>query len=357
MDFTTITVNLLKGLAEVSGNYGLAIIILTIIMRLALWPLNTSQQRSMRKMQTLSPKLKDLQNRYKSDPQMMQKKMMEFYKEHSFNPFGGCFPLLVQMPIFILLYSALISPQFQQVAGESSFLFIDHLSNTMRSHAGVANDGKFGVSERDTFSASKVATVYLEGGEVKEVKIQNNKKAIEIQGDIQPGQPMDLKISLDDLKMKFSDLAKVEKAELSVTNNATKETEDLSFERKDSLLLKEVPTEETENVLHYDVLVLVLLFGASMYFSQKFMMASNKQVALDPNQQAMQQSMANIMPFMITGMFVFLPIPAGVLLYMIVSNLIQVLQSYLINKKIDAEEQAVKHKIDESKVNQAKKIN
>ena len=92
MDFTTITVEILKGLSYITGGYGWAIIFLTVLIRLIMWPLSVSQQRSMKKMQDLSPKLKEIQNRYKSDPQVMQKKMMEFYKEHNFNPFGGFNP-------------------------------------------------------------------------------------------------------------------------------------------------------------------------------------------------------------------------------------------------------------------------
>ena len=69
MDFTTLTIEALKMLAHFVGNYGLAIIVLTIIVRMFLWPLNVSQQRSMRQMQTLQPKLKAIQERYKNDPQ------------------------------------------------------------------------------------------------------------------------------------------------------------------------------------------------------------------------------------------------------------------------------------------------
>ena len=105
MDFTTLTIEFLGKLASIVGSYGWAIIVLTIIVRAFLWPLNVSQQRSMRMMQTLQPKLKAIQDRYKSNPQVMQQKLMEFYKEHKFNPMGGCMPLLIQMPIFILLYS------------------------------------------------------------------------------------------------------------------------------------------------------------------------------------------------------------------------------------------------------------
>ena len=83
MDFTTLTIDILKMLSIVGG-YGIGIILLTIIIRLAMWPLGVSQQRSMRTMQMLQPKMKAIQERYKSDPQKMQQKMMEFYKENNF---------------------------------------------------------------------------------------------------------------------------------------------------------------------------------------------------------------------------------------------------------------------------------
>ena len=121
MDFVTLTIDILKTLSIVGG-FGVGIILLTIIVRMLMWPLGVSQQRSMRTMQLLQPKMKAIQDRYKSDPEVMQRKMMEFYKEHKFNPMAGCLPLLIQMPIFILLYSSLMSPQFIQLAGDSPFL-------------------------------------------------------------------------------------------------------------------------------------------------------------------------------------------------------------------------------------------
>ena len=139
MDFIKLTIDFLGLLAKIVGNYGWAIILLTIIVRAAMWQLNVQQQRSMKMMQTLQPKLKAIQDRYQSNPQVMQQKMMEFYKEHKFNPMAGCFPLLIQMPIFILLYSTLMSPQFIQMAGDSQFLFINRLDATLKTSAGISN--------------------------------------------------------------------------------------------------------------------------------------------------------------------------------------------------------------------------
>jgi len=357
MDFTTLTIDVLKGLS-VAGSYGIGIILLTIIVRAAMWPLGLSQQRSMRTMQMLQPKMKAIQERYKSNPQVMQQKMMEFYKEHKFNPMAGCFPLLIQMPIFILLYSTLMSPQFIQMAGDSEFLFIKRLDATLKTSAGISNDGVLGVSKYDTFMAGKTAKVYLKGVEepLLNVKIEKPTKAVEVQGELVPGEDADFKVSLDSLNLKFSQLDQIERAEIAVTDVQTKEVENLNFTRKDGILISSIPTKEVKTSFHYDVLLLIALFAVTMIMSQKAMMAMNKNQNQDPAQQAMQKSMNTFMPIMLTFTFVIIPIPAGVLLYLIVSNCFQVVQTLIINKQLEIEDNKKEEKISDIDVNNAKPV-
>ena len=357
MDFTTLTIDILKTLSIVGG-YGIGIILLTIIIRAAMWPLGVSQQRSMRTMQLLQPKMKAIQERYKSDPQKMQQKMMEFYKEHKFNPMAGCFPLLIQMPIFILLYSTLMSPQFIQMAGDSQFLFIKRLDATLKTTAGVSRDGELGIGKYDTFMTGKTAKVYLQGLEepLLNVKIEKPNKAIEVQGELTPGEAVDFKISLDNLNLKFSQLDQIEKAEIDVMDVQTKETESVNFVRKDGILIASVPTKAVESTLHWDVALLIVLFALTMVLSQKAMMSMNKNAQQDPAQAAMQKSMNTFMPIMLTFTFVIIPIPAGVLLYLIASNCFQVLQTIIINKQLEAEDAKKANKIDDDDVANAKVI-
>ncbi len=95
---------------NVIGNYGVVIILLTIIVRLVLVPLTISQTKSMAKMQKLQPELKELQKKYKDDKQKLQEETMEFYKKNNVNPLAGCLPLLLQMPVFFALFQALRNP-------------------------------------------------------------------------------------------------------------------------------------------------------------------------------------------------------------------------------------------------------
>jgi YidC/Oxa1 family membrane protein insertase len=101
-----------------------SIVVLTFIVRLALVPLTVKQQQSMRRMTALQPELKKLQAKYKHDRQVLNEKMMEFYRENNTNPFGSCLPILVQIPIFIGLFYLLRSPErFIKPGDDLSFLF------------------------------------------------------------------------------------------------------------------------------------------------------------------------------------------------------------------------------------------
>lgn len=338
MDFVALTIQFLDMLKSFVGSYGMAIIIFTILMRLCLWHVNVSQQRSMKNMQNLTPKMKMIQEKYKNNPQLMQQKMMEFYKENNFNPTAGCLPMLIQIPVFIMLYSALMSPQFIQMAGDTGFLFINRLDSTIKSTAGVSLDGKFSVSRHAQFQAGKSAIVYVDGEKLDNIKIQKPQKAIEIQGEILKDQPVELKMALDNLNLNFSQLNKVQKAQVSVMNIMTKETENVEFNRMGDILVASVPTVEAENAIHYDVIFLVALFGLTIWLSQKIMMATTQNKNQDPQQAAIQKSMGTIMPVMIILTFVFIPIPAGALLYLVTSNIFQIFQTIIINKQLELEE-------------------
>lgn len=109
-------------------SYGLAIILLTILIKIVLYPLNKKQMHSMVMMQKLAPEIKAIQDKYKGkDPQTMQQKIMELYKEHNVNPMAGCLPLLVQMPILIALYRALFAFPYLNEA-HAQFIWVNSLS-------------------------------------------------------------------------------------------------------------------------------------------------------------------------------------------------------------------------------------
>ncbi len=108
-------------------SYGWAIILLTIIVKMALYPLTVKQVKSMKAMQELSPKLKKIQEKYKDNPQMMQQKIGALYKDAGVNPLAGCLPLLIQMPILMGMYYSLYN--FSYPTPESAyFLWMNSMS-------------------------------------------------------------------------------------------------------------------------------------------------------------------------------------------------------------------------------------
>lgn len=99
---------LLKFFYSFTANYGVAIILLTMMIKLLFIPLTQKSFKSMKKMQKLQPKIAQLKEKYKNNPGELNKATMELYKTYKFNPFGGCLPMLLQMPVFIALYKALM---------------------------------------------------------------------------------------------------------------------------------------------------------------------------------------------------------------------------------------------------------
>lgn len=103
---------LLETLYGVTNSWGLAIILLTVIVRIAMHPLTQKQMVSMQRMQKLQPRIKVLQNKYGDDKETLNREMMALYKEEKISPAAGCLPLLIQIPIFILLYRVLYNNDF-----------------------------------------------------------------------------------------------------------------------------------------------------------------------------------------------------------------------------------------------------
>jgi len=123
--FARILLTGLGGIYSVVGNYGVAIMLLTVIIRIIFWPLTHKGTESMRRMQEIAPLMKGLNEKFKDDAQKRQVAMMELYKQHKVNPLGGCLPMLVQIPVFIGLFYVLRTAIELRFAG---FLWISDLS-------------------------------------------------------------------------------------------------------------------------------------------------------------------------------------------------------------------------------------
>jgi YidC/Oxa1 family membrane protein insertase len=118
--------SLLNWFYGIIPNYGVAIILLTVLVRTAMFPLTIKQMRSMKRMQLLAPEMEKIKKECGEDPQELNRRMMEMYKERGVNPLGGCFPMMLQMPVFIALYRMLWSTY--ELRGAPFALWIKDLS-------------------------------------------------------------------------------------------------------------------------------------------------------------------------------------------------------------------------------------
>jgi YidC/Oxa1 family membrane protein insertase len=116
---------------SVGLGWGPAIVALTFVTRIAIIPLSIKQIRSMRALQAYAPQMKEINEKYKDDPQRKQREMMAFYKENQINPLASCFPLLLQLPVFLALFYLLQSDEFQDqvlASPPEGWLFIPDLT-------------------------------------------------------------------------------------------------------------------------------------------------------------------------------------------------------------------------------------
>jgi len=167
--------DLIKPLFGTSGwAWAFSIILLTIAMRLLLFPLFVKQIRNQRAMQTLQPKMKELQAKYKNDKEKLNQEMMALWREHGANPFSGCLPILVQIPIFFALFRVLnsIKPRGDLTSSSIDCTQVANYKACFEGHYGIgyttvghfANAKIFGVPIAAAFDSSKEALHHLAAG-------------------------------------------------------------------------------------------------------------------------------------------------------------------------------------------------
>ncbi len=141
---------------SVIPNSGVAIILLTVAVRLALFPLTAKQAKSMIAMQRVQPEIKKLQAKFKNDRQKLNEEMMKFYKENQINPLGGCLPLVLQMPVFIALFQTL--REIQKYIPTGSKMFADICGDAFVTNAAKCKPHMSFAGMNLTKSASKATS-------------------------------------------------------------------------------------------------------------------------------------------------------------------------------------------------------
>jgi YidC/Oxa1 family membrane protein insertase len=327
---------------EQTHSYGWAIILLTLAVRAVVWPLVAQSTRSMQRMSKLQPQMKVLQERYKGEPDVLQKKLMEFYQKNKINPMSGCLPTLIQLPILFALFATFSGPPFGDHWVDSKITVVTKVDGSPEkketSGGNSAYIGKDG-------QAAKV--VMYPGDTTVAVgdTLHFGTRAIEgnLSKDFAPSWKVvgpnskDFKAAesnKDDATIDDQGDAKFLKAgeyHVGVKVPGVAKNESFGFITGLGKVSNGVQLLYPGN---WDTLALILVFGATMYLSQQFTMTTPKPAAGDKldEQQIIQQQTAKTMPFVATAMFLVIPLQTGVYLYLVISNVVQTLQTWLLMK-------------------------
>lgn len=141
-------------------NYGVAIILFTIVVKAALWPLTAKQQKSTMEMQKIQPALKELQAKYKNDKEKLNQEMMKLYQEHNINPMAGCLPMLIQLPLIIAVYQVISNPLTYMMSFAADK--VEQMTQMLRDAAILAADAAH-VSQIEIMNHFSTAHMTIEG--------------------------------------------------------------------------------------------------------------------------------------------------------------------------------------------------
>ena len=325
----------------VAHSYGLAIILLTLVIRAALFPLNAGSIRNMRKMKVVQPlmqkKMKEAQDKYADDPVKLREAQAELYQEFG-NPLGGCLPLVFQMPVFIALFATLKGSPFADVPFDINLQIVPTEVAAEVQPAPISTAPKNIFLNEDTHQQVVLTSPLgsqLGVGSRTELQLQSAAGL--------PFADLADRYASPDADIALTPEWVVTKGEerVEVTEDGTVialQPGDVTIEAKipglaansGFLFIKElgrVGVRGDAGEIHWDILGMVLFFGVSTYLSQAIQgMGSGSQ---NPN----QESVNKITPFIFSGMFLFIPLPAGVLIYMVISNVFQTVQTFFLSQE------------------------
>lgn len=320
-------------------SYGFAIIALTLVIRLALYPLSAGQIRNMRKMRITQPLMKErqeeIQKKYKNDPAKQQEEMAKLMQEFG-NPLAGCFPLLLQMPILFALFATLRGSPFSDInytvdvqifpreqieriqpipyATKPQSIYIDDGTHYQIA-ALVPNGNKLAVGEEISLEFQTA-----EGKPLKQLVEEHPEQEIAPKLTVIKGEER-LKINPD------GTVTAIEPGEATIqaTLPGIAAQEGFLFIKA----LGRIGVTSEDGTINWDILGMVLFFGVSIYLNQELSGQKGQKTAATEQQETINK----ITPVIFTSMFLFFPLPAGVLMYIVIANVFQTLQTVILMRE------------------------
>lgn len=319
-------------------SYGLAIVALTLVIRFALYPLSAKSIRSMRQTRVTQPlmqkRVKELQEKYKEDPKKQQEEMGKLYKEFG-NPLAGCLPVVVQMPVLFALFATLRGSPFSD---------INYTVNVQ-----VLPKEQIEQVQRQAFSTAPQNIYFADSNHAPVIALLpgGNKLAVgektKLDFQTPAGKPLEALVT-EYPETKLVPTWKVTKGEERIKIDANGNIE--ALQPGDATIQGTIPglasdkgflfidalgrvgAFDEDGAIHWDIVGMVLFFGISLYINQ---LLSGQQPGATSNPQ--QDTVNKITPVIFSGMFLFFPLPAGVLMYMVIANIFQTAQTFILSRE------------------------
>ncbi|MDR9402122.1 MAG: membrane protein insertase YidC [Halothece sp. Uz-M2-17] len=317
-------------------SYGFAIIALTLVIRFALYPLSATSIRSMRRMRVAQPamqkRVKEVQERYKDDPEKQRAAMSEVYKEYG-NPLAGCFPVILQMPILFALFATLRGSPFADVdytvdmqifPKEQIESVQPETLTTKAENVYITDDIHYkilGVLPSQNLGVGQSTTLEFQTEEGKSLQ----QLTAQTESDLTPK----LEVVKGEERVKIEEdgtIRAIAPGEVSLKASLPGVAKNEGFLFIDAL--GRVGAVGEDGTIHWDILGMVMFFGISLYVNQQLSGQQNK-----GGDNSQQQLVSQITPILFTGMFLFFPLPAGVLMYIVLANVFQTAQTLILMRE------------------------
>lgn len=331
-------------------SYGLAIVALTMVIRLALYPLNANQIRSMRRMRVVQPVMqkrqKEIQERYKNDPAKLQEEQAKLIQEFG-NPLAGCLPLLIQMPILFALFATLRGSPFSnvnysvnlQILPQEQIAQIQPQAFSTKPQNIYVADGVHypvqaiapGGNRLVVGEATDLVFQTVQGKPLAALLQEYSDTALQPHWQVIKGQE---RVQLDP----SGHLQALQPGDVTVQGTIPGIAAEKGFlfisalghvgAFDQDLVVSAADGRPRLNLagIHWDIIAMVVAFGLSLYLNQIL----SGQGATANNQQ---QTVNQLTPILFSGMFLFFPLPAGVLLYMLIANILQTVQTFILSRE------------------------
>ena len=318
-------------------SYGLAIVALTLVIRFALYPLSAGSIRNMRRTKVTQPlmqkRVKELQERYKDNPTKLQEEMSGVYKEFG-NPLAGCLPVVVQMPVLFALFATLRGSPFSdinynlnlQIVPQEQIERVQPVAFTTPPQNIYITDGVHapiiavlpGGSNLGVGEKTKVEFQTVEGKTLTALEAEHPDSSLVPTLKVSKGEDR-VKIDAD------GNIEALAPGEATIVGTVPGLATKKGFLFIDAL--GRVGAFDDDGTIHWDIVGMIIGFGLSLYLSQTL----SAQGSTGGNPQ--QETVNKITPVIFSGMFLFFPLPAGVLMYMLIANIFQTLQTAIVSRE------------------------